>query len=101
MALHHATCLEDVPISYDQSLLNGIIGLGAHYGDAFLILIFTNHIFPTHSLKYPWVCICLHTITRHKGSFNIHVFKSLNSTFGKNLITLVVHPMHNPYFYSL
>jgi hypothetical protein len=64
------------------------------------VLIFTNHIFPTHSLKYPWVYICLHAITRHKGSF-IHVSKSLNSTFGKNFITLVVHPMHNPYFYSL
>jgi hypothetical protein len=24
MALNHATCLEDVPISYDQSLLKGI-----------------------------------------------------------------------------
>jgi hypothetical protein len=24
MALHHATCLEDVPISYDQSVLKGI-----------------------------------------------------------------------------
>jgi hypothetical protein len=81
MALHHATYLEDVPISYDQSLLkdqsllNGIIGLGAHYGDAFLILISTNHVFSIHFLKYPWVYICLHTITRHKGNFNIHVSK--------------------------
>jgi hypothetical protein len=25
VALHHATCLEDVPISYDQSLLKGIV----------------------------------------------------------------------------
>jgi hypothetical protein len=25
MALYHATCLEDVPISYDQSLLKGIV----------------------------------------------------------------------------
>jgi hypothetical protein len=29
MALHHATCLEDVPISYDQSLLKGIVA--KHY----------------------------------------------------------------------
>jgi hypothetical protein len=62
------------------------------------LCIFNTHIFPTHSLKYPWVYICLHTITRHKGSFNIHIFQSLNSTFGNNLITLVVHPMYNPYF---
>jgi hypothetical protein len=59
MALYHATCLEDVPISYDhiegncsQSLLNEIIGLGAHYDDAFLILILANQVFPTHPLKY-------------------------------------------------
>jgi hypothetical protein len=25
MALHHATCLEDVPITCDQSLLKGIV----------------------------------------------------------------------------
>jgi hypothetical protein len=29
MALHHATCLENVPISYDQSLLKGIVA--KHY----------------------------------------------------------------------
>jgi hypothetical protein len=29
MALHYATCLEDVPISYDQSLLKGIVAI--HY----------------------------------------------------------------------
>jgi hypothetical protein len=81
MALHHTTCLEDVPISYVQSLLkgiigqtlfNGIIGLGAHYGDAFLILILVNQVFPKHSLKYLWIYICLHTITRHKGNSSIH-----------------------------
>jgi hypothetical protein len=88
-------------VNCGQTLLNGIIGLGAHYGDAFLILILANQVFPTHSLKYPWVYICLHTITRHKGNSSIHLSKSLDSTFGKNLITLVVYPMHNPYFYSL
>jgi hypothetical protein len=25
MALHHATCLEDIPINYDQSLLKEIV----------------------------------------------------------------------------
>jgi hypothetical protein len=29
VALHHATCLEYVPISYDQSLLKGIVA--KHY----------------------------------------------------------------------
>jgi hypothetical protein len=58
-------------------------------------------VFPTHSLKYPWLDICLHTITRHEGNFSVYVSNSLDSTFGKNLINMVVHPMHNPYFYSL
>jgi hypothetical protein len=75
-----------------QSLLNGIIGLGTHYGDVFLILILANQVIPTHSLKYAWIYICLHIITMHKGSSNIHVSNSLDSTVDKNLITLVVHP---------
>jgi hypothetical protein len=84
--------------NWGQTPLNGIIG--PHYADAFLILILANQFIPTHSLKYLWVYICLHTITRHKGNSSIHVSKSLDSTFGKNLITLVVYPMHNPLFYS-
>jgi hypothetical protein len=78
--------------------LNGIIG--PHYADAFLILLLANQFIPTHSLKYLWVYICLHTITRHKENSSIHVSKSLDSTFGKNLITLVVYPMHDPLLYS-
>jgi hypothetical protein len=45
-------------------------------------------VFPTHSLEHPWVYICLHAITRHKSNYTIHVSKSLDSTIGKNLITL-------------
>jgi hypothetical protein len=71
-----------------QTPLNGIIG--PHYADAFLILILPNQFIPTHSLKYLWVYICLHTITRHKGNSSIQVSKSLDSAFGKNLITQMV-----------
>jgi hypothetical protein len=78
--------------------LNGVIG--PHYADATLLLILANQFVPTHSLKYLWVYICLHTITRHKGNSSIHVSKSLDSLFGRNLITLVVYPMHDPLFYT-
>jgi hypothetical protein len=66
--------------NWGQTPLNGIIG--PHYADAFLIIILPNQVFPTHSLKYLWVYICLQTITRHKGYSSIHVSKSLDSTFG-------------------
>jgi hypothetical protein len=37
MALHHATCLENVPIIYDQSLLKGIVA--NHYCKGLLVLV--------------------------------------------------------------
>jgi hypothetical protein len=74
--------------------------IGPEYADAFLKLILTNQFIPIHSLKYLWVYICLHTITRHKGNYNIHVSKSLDSEFGRSLLTLVVYTMHDPLVYS-
>jgi hypothetical protein len=64
----------------------------------------------THSCKsslsntFSRVSLGLHMSSynsKYKGSSCIHVSKSLDPIVGKNLITLVVHPMHNPYFYSL